>query len=75
MKTKKNIFLIIIFVLLIAIAVNSFFIIRSIINYNNGNKTYDGIKEIAIKTDPENIEEPRIDFSELKKINPDIVGW
>ena len=75
MKAKKNIFLIIIFVVLIAIAVNSFFIIRSVINYNNGNKTYDDIKEIAIKTGPENIEDHRIDFSELKKINPDIVGW
>ncbi len=75
MKAKKKIFLIIIFVLLIAIAANSFFIIRSVINYNNGNKTYDEIKEIAIKTVSENNEESRIDFSELKKINPDIVGW
>ena len=75
MKKRKKIFLVIIFVLLIAFAVNSFFIFRSINNYNTGNKTYDSIKEIAIKTETDNPEEARIDFEELKKINPDIVGW
>ena len=56
-------------------AVNSFFIIRAMNNYNKGNNVYEDIKETAIISNDSSVNDKRIDFDELKRINPDVVGW
>ncbi len=74
-KKKKTFFIIAIVLILIAIAVNSFFIIRAMNIYNKGNKTYEEIKQTVIINSDASEKDKRIDFDELKRINPDIVGW
>jgi len=74
MKRKKKLFQIAIVFLLIVIAVNSFFVIKGIMEYRKGNSTYDEIKETVIAVDPVS-NQYGIDFKKLKEINPDIVGW
>ncbi len=75
MKKKKTLFIFAIVIILIAIAVNSFFIIRAMNNYNKGNNVYEDIKETAIISNDSSVNDKRIDFDELKRINPDVVGW
>ena len=72
---KKYIFIFSIMIIVSLILITGVFLITDLNNYNEGNKTYDSLKKIAIKTETVNAEEERIDFAELKKINDDVVGW
>ena len=68
---KKKIFLIIALVLLVVLGVNTYFVFRSMRSYNEGNAVYDEIRKEAA----DESEESGLDFAELKRINPDFVGW
>jgi sortase B len=76
-KKNKKIRMIFSLLITILIVVSGFFaymILQGRKTYREGNNTYEGIKEIAIKTN--DIEDTdRIDFSVLKNINEDVIGW
>ena len=71
---KKKIFQIILVVILIAVAVNSFFVIRSINEYRKGDNVYNEIRNETVYKDPET-DSYGLDFKALKETNPDFVGW
>lgn len=74
-KTEKYILLLFMVILVIFAGYNAYKLYKGYSEYNKGNYTYDSIKDIAVKSDILNGDEPRIDFDALTKINPDVIGW
>lgn len=76
-KKKKKASLISNLILIIAIAVfcvSGFQLFKILRGYQEGRSEYDKVREIAV-TNEKKEDEFAVDFEELKKINPDTIGW
>jgi len=75
MKKKKTIIVLLILIVLSLLILTSVFLLINLNNYRKGTDTYESIREIAVSNTNNNDSVQSIDFSVLKEINPDIVGW
>lgn len=79
MKKRKNIFIILRITLLIVIlAISSYFFIKQVLENRNLDKQYEDIQDIVTTEIINNNTEDKkeiIDLNELYKINNDLVGW
>lgn len=79
MKKRKNIFIILgILLLIVILAISSYFFIKQVLENRNLDKQYEDIQDIVtteiINNNTEDKKET-IDLNELYKINNDLVGW
>lgn len=72
---KKYLFIFTIMIILALMLLTGVFLLNDLHNYQEGNQTYEEIKAVAVKTQTVKEDESGIDFEELRKINPDVVGW
>ena len=83
MKKRKNIFIILgILLLIVILAISSYFFIKQVLENRNLDKQYEDIQDIVTTEIVSNNTEDKkedireiINLSELYKINNDLVGW
>ena len=78
MRKSKNIFIILGIILLIVIlAISSYFFIKQVLESRNLDKQYEDIQDIVTTNTEDKNEDiiEIIDLNELYKINSDLVGW
>lgn len=67
---------IILIIALIVFAVSAFQLFKIYRGYQKGEEEYEELSDLAITIEKEEEEQRyRVDFDELKKINPDVVAW